>query len=194
MPLATISMSDPLRVDFSVSDADYLRYLAPPEPNNHPVHPASTKAVRPQLIHWNLLLADGSTYPLPGKFYALARSADPRTDTVQVELLYPNPQGRLRPGQYANIRADMESRQNVLLVPVSAIRVSQGTKIVSVVGSDHVVAERSIETEERSGSSYIVKKGLQAGDFVIIGGEQKVKPGERVNPQIVAPSIEGPSS
>lgn len=192
IPLATISMANPLRVDLSVSDADYLKYLAPRvsthrTPSAPRDLPPSTHTNNPRNIQWRLVLADGSTYPLPGKFYALARAANVQTDTVQVELLYANPDLQLRPGQYVTIHADVESRQSVLLVPVSSVRVAQGTKIVSVVGPNHVVSERSIETEARSGDAYIVKKGLSAGDIVIVGGEQKVKPGDKVHPQIAVP-------
>lgn len=193
-PLATISSADPLRVDFSVSDADYLKYLAPQTPSSLHNLPPTTRTNNPRSVQWKLILADGSAYPLPGKFYALSRAANLQTDTVQVELLYPNPRHQLRPGQYATIHADVESRQNVLLVPVSSVRVAQGTKIVSVVGPNNIVAEKTIETESRSGDAYIVKKGLSPGDIVIIGGEQKVKPGDKVKPQLTNLSAQDAAS
>ena len=177
-PLAIVSQSDPLRVTFSIPDADYLRYLAAGSD-------AGAGAVdRPDRPTWRLKLADGSTYPAAGRFYAIGRAANPQTDTMLVELLFPNPSGRLRPGQYAQIRADVELRRNVLLVPTSAVRVSQGTKVVSVVGSANAVAEKTITAEERSGDAYIVTEGLKAGEVVIVGGEQKVKPGDKVKPQL----------
>ena len=177
-PLATVSQSDPVRVGFSISDADYLRYLAPGQETGAGAPQAD--AERTGRIAWRLKLADGSTYDAPGRFYAIGRAANVQTDTVLVELLYPNPQGRLRPGQYVQVRADVEVRRGVLLVPVSSVRVSQGAKVVSVVGPSGEVGERSIETGDRSGDAYIVTGGLKAGDVVVVGGEQKVKPGDKV--------------
>lgn len=136
------------------------------------------------------MLADGTTYDKPGKFYAMSRAANLDTDTVGVILLYANAENRLRPGEYAKVRADVELRKNVLLIPVTCIRESQGSKTVSVIGPDNAASQRVIETEERSGNSYIVTKGLNPGDVVIVGGEQKVKPGDKLKPQMV-PQPEG---
>ncbi len=191
LPLATISQSNPVRVSFSLSDADYLKYLAPgrkaaavQDPQHH------SDANKTSDMQWKLMLADGTTYDKPGKFYAMSRAANLDTDTVGVMLLYPNAQNRLRPGEYAKVRADVELRKNVLLIPVTCIRESQGSKTVTVIGPNNTAAQRVVETEERSGNSYIVTKGLNAGDVVIVGGEQKVKPGDKLKPQMV-PQPEG---
>lgn len=194
LPLATISQSNPVRVSFSLPDADYLKYLAPGKDAaaaKNPKHKGDSNGSTD--MHWQLLLADGTVYDKPGKFFALSRAANLETDTVGVVLLYPNPDNRLRPGQYAKVRADVELRKNVLLVPVTCLRESQGAKTVSVLAPDDIAAQRVIETEERSGNSYIVTKGLNPGDLVIVGGEQKVKPGDKVKPQMMPQSADGPN-
>ena len=182
IPLATISQSDPIRVTFSVPDADYLRYLAPGGAGDGGANAGPVDRVA--RVDWQLKLADGSTYKAPGAFYAIGRAIDVETDTVLVELLFANHDGQLRPGQYAQVRANLALRRDVLLVPVSSVRISQGSKVVSVVGPGDVVAEKTIETEQRSGDAYVVTKGLAAGDVVIVGGEQKVRPGDKVKPSM----------
>ena len=174
-PLVTISQSDPVRVRVSISDADYLQYVAP-----------AARAPRGRSIDWKLLLADGSTYPLAGRMVTTSRAADPQTGTLELVLLFPNPGDRLRPGQYAKVSAELEQHDNVLVVPVTSVRISQGSKTVSVLDPNDVVEQRTIEAEERMGNSYVVTKGLNAGDKVIVGGEQKVKPGDHVRPQAAA--------
>lgn len=173
-PLATISQSDPVRVTFAISDADYLRYIA-------------TAAGRDgRRLQYSLQLADGSTYPLPGRFYAVDRPANVQTDTVSLMLLFPNPGNRLRPGQYAKVRVALEERKDALLLPVTSVRESQGAQTIWVVGPNNVATERTVRAEQRVGNTYVVSTGVAAGDVVIVGGEQKLRPGDAVKPQMVS--------
>lgn len=184
-PLATISQSDPIRVSFAISDADYLRFLAPRQSTRTGAGGTDTATATTNPVsamQWKLQLADGSTYDHPGRFYALGRAANPETDTVEVVLLYPNANDRLRPEQYAEVRADVEKQSNVLLVPVTAVRETQGAKTVWVVGPGGTAGERTIVAASRSGNAYIVTKGLQPGDAIVVSGEQKLRPGDRVKP------------
>jgi len=76
------------------------------------------------------------------------------------------------------------------LVPQRAVMEQQGTQIVFVVGDDDVVALRTIEAPERHGDSFVVARGLQAGERVIVEGQLKARPGSPVRPMAQAVSAE----
>lgn len=190
-PLATISQSDPMRVTFAISDADYLRYMAPRQRRRTAAGGGTDTIKSVSATHWKLVLADGSTYDRPGRFYALSRAANPETDTVEVVLLYANPGDRLRPEQYASVQADVERETNVLLVPVSAVRETQGTKTVWVVSPGETATEEPIVATARSGNAYVVTGGLRAGDTIVVGGEQKLRPGDKLKPVQISPAQAG---
>ncbi len=190
----TISQSEPMRVPFAVSDADHLRYIAPEQQASSRSHgrgvsnqlQGSAAANPARDMHFKLELADGSTYNQSGRFYAVGRVADPETDTVQIVLLYPNPDNRLRPGEYVKVRANVELRKDVLLLPSSAVRQLQGSKLVWLVGPDHEVRQREIQAEQGVGNAYLVTAGLKPGDLVVVGGEQKLRPGDTVKPHFTS--------
>lgn len=201
-PLVTISQSEPMRVTFSVSDADYLRYIAPEQHassrghgSDGPTQLQGPRAPNPAKdIRFELRLADGSTYDRKGQFYAVGRAADPDTDTLQIVLLYANPNNRLRPGQYVKVRANVELRKNVLLLPSGAVQQLQGSRLVWLLGPDNTVRQREIKAEQGVGNAYLVTSGLKPGDLVVVGGEQKLRPGDKVKPHFTSAEKLGESS
>ncbi len=188
-PLITISQSDPMRARFAVSDSDYLRYIAPQSnaPDQRPSSASHSHAVPNPVtdMQFHLLLADGTAYSSTGRFYAVSRAADPQTDTIELTVLYANSDNRLRPGEYAKVRADVELRRNALLVPVNSVHETQGVRLVWIVDPQNKAVERKIEAQQRLEGSYLVTDGLQAGEKVIVGGEQKLRPGDEVSPNVV---------
>lgn len=178
-PLATISSSDPMLVSFAVGDAEYLQYFAA-----HNGHSSADGA------DYELLLADGSRYPHTGRFRHVSRALNQETDTLTIVLSFPNPNHVLRPGQYARVRADLERQPNTLLVPVVAVQTVQGTESVLLVDRDNKVKQRTITTSSRQGENYVVSAGLKPGDRVIVQGQHKVRPGDKVD-VLSAPVKEG---
>lgn len=176
-PLATVSSSDPMLVSFAVGDAEYLKYFVPQ--NGQPPHPGT--------VDYDLLLADGQKYSYPGKFMHVSRSINEQTDTLTIVLQFPNPHHVLRPGEYAQVLADLEQRPNTLMVPVVAVQTLQGTESVLLVDGKDKVVQRTITTSSRQGENYVVSGGLKPGDRVIVKGQQKVEPGDTVKPHVVAP-------
>jgi membrane fusion protein (multidrug efflux system) len=171
--LATVSSADPLYVNFSISETDYLsiakRLRSQPQPE-----------VRKGIFE--LLLADNSIYPRKGDFGLVERALDTRTGTLTLRTVFPNPEGLLRPGQFGRIRVVMEERPNAILVPQRAVQEIQGAKSVLVVGADNMVALRTIMPAESVGEFLIVRDGVKPGDRVIVEGIQKARPGSKVNP------------
>lgn len=169
--LATVSASDPLLVDFSVSEIEYLKLTDP-----------QTAGQRAGDLRFDLLLSDESTHPYQGTFKVLDRTVDPTTGTLKVEAVFPNPGGYLRPGQFARLRVAVAEKENAILVPQRAIQEMQGAKTVLVVDEQNMVSVRSIKLGDKADKDIIVLEGLNPGDRVIVEGMQKVRPGSQVNP------------
>jgi membrane fusion protein (multidrug efflux system) len=84
------------------------------------------------------------------------------------------------------VRCQLDVARDALLVPQRAVRELQGSYHVLVVGADGTVGQRLVTTAERVGSLWRIASGLQAGELVLVDGLQKVRPGMKVAPQVVA--------
>jgi membrane fusion protein (multidrug efflux system) len=138
-----------------------------------------------------LVLANGKEYSHPGKIAFTDNEADPQTGTVAVYADFPNPEGLLLPQSFVNVNIRPTKPQEAVLAPIAAIQTDQSGSYVLVVGPDHKVEQRPIQLGRQIGQEYIVSKGLNAGENVIVQGVQKVHPGEAVNPQVAPPEPAG---
>jgi len=175
--LATVSASDPLLVNFNVSEIEYLK-LTDPETVGH----------RTGELRFDLLLSDESVHPHQGTFRVLDRVVDPQTGTMKVEASFPNPGSYLRPGQFARVRVAVAEKENAILVPQRAVQELQGAKTVMVVDQENKVVVRTIKLGDKVEKDVVVLDGLNAGERVIVEGMQKVRPGTQVNPQVAGVS------
>ena len=178
--LTTVSQLDPIKVQFPISEQEYLMFARRFASQGGP-----REARRDTL---ELILADSTTYEHRGTVVIVGREVDPRTGTIAVEGRFQNPGNLLRPGQFAKVRAVLRTAENALLVPQRAVRDLQGQPQVAVVGADDKVELRTVELGERSGSLWIVAKGLKPGERVVVEGLQKVRSGIRVAVQ--RPSVD----
>jgi membrane fusion protein (multidrug efflux system) len=175
--LATVSASDPLLVDFSVSEIEYLK-LTDPE----------TAGKRAGEMSFDLVLSDESLHPYHGNFRVLDRSVDPQTGTMKAQATFPNPGSYLKPGQFARLRVAVAERENAIVIPQRAIQELQGAKTVMVVDAENKVSLRTIKVGEKADKDVVVLEGLSGGERVIVEGMQKVRPGGQVNPSSGNPS------
>jgi len=173
--LATVSASDPLMVDFNLSEIEYLKLTEP-----------GTVGKRAGSLRFQLILSDDSVHQQPGSFRVVDRTVDPQTGTMKVECTFPNPGSYLRPGQFARVRVAVSEQENAILVPERAIQELQGAKTVLVVDSENKASVRTITVGDRSDKYLIVLGGLTAGERVIVEGMQKVRPGSEVNPTSIS--------
>ncbi len=174
--LTTISTIDPIKAYFSISEQSYIAY-------RRQYTNTAERATHEQGLELQLILADGTTYALPGKFYFAGREVNMTTGTLLVAGLFPNPDGVLRPGQFARVRAKTEIRTGALMVPQRAVSELQGSYQVAIVDSKTNVHIQPVTVGAQVGSNWLIEKGLQAGDRVIAEGVMKVKEGLPVNPQ-----------
>jgi len=169
--LATVSLANPVLVDFNLSEVEYLKLVSRDNPG-----------ARAHSVRFQLILSDDSVHPEPGTFKVLDRTVDPATGTMKVQASFPNPGSYLRPGQFARVRVAVSEVDNAILVPQKAIQELQGAKTVMVVDAQNKVQIRTLRLGEKAENYYIVLDGLKAGERVIVEGMQKARPGSEVKP------------
>lgn len=174
--LTTVSQVDPIKAYFPISEQEYLQ-IAPRI--NDGRGGRSPWAAGGGL---SLVLADGTVYPHQGRFLAVDREIDPKTDTIRMSAAFPNPDRVLRPGQTGQVRADTSVKADALLVPQRAVAELQGSYQVRVVGPDNKIATRNVTPGQRVGSRWIIDQGLAPGSRVVVEGAP-AKDGTVVNPQ-----------
>jgi RND family efflux transporter MFP subunit len=177
-PLSTVSMLDPIRDYFTVSEQQYLAL--------------QKRFSDSEKDHWKLqlILADGTTYPQEGQFYFADRQVNPNTGAIQLAALFPNPGNVLRPGQYGKVRAIVRVQQNALLIPQAAVNEQQGSYLVAVVDKDKRVSMRPVQVGQRMDTMWVIDGGLKPGDRVIVEGQQNLKPGMTVQTKPFKSNVE----
>jgi len=166
--LTTVSTVNPIKVYVPLSEQEYMRFSREAEAKGN----SESKGHNLELI-----LADGSVFPHKGRVFFADRQVDEGTGTIKLATLFPNPGNLLRPGQFAKVRALIETQKGALLVPQRAVNELQGRFQVAVVDPDNQVDLRWVTVGERDGSLWVIDEGLKPGERVIVEGVQKVKAG-----------------
>jgi len=169
--LATVSQIDPIYATMAISEAEFLNLQAARRRRGESNYPIE------------LILANDEIHPHKGKFVTAERAVAVETGTLQLVSVFPNPDGVLRDGQFGRIRATVALLKGALICPQRSVTEVQSAKAVLVVGKDNVVALRTVQLGVRYKEYYVVLKGLEAGDRVIVEGLQKARPGMKVNPK-----------
>jgi membrane fusion protein, multidrug efflux system len=172
--LTVVSALDPVRFDFTISEADYLAYARATK-----AQAGKRGGPGPEL---ELVLADGSVHSEKGRVTVVGRGVDAQTGTLPLQATFANPGGLLRPGQFGRVRLPVTTQKNAIVIPQRAVQELQGTYNVFVVGTDSVAQIRAIKTGNRVGSDWVVTDGLEPADRIVVEGIQKVKDGAKVRP------------
>jgi membrane fusion protein, multidrug efflux system len=171
--LTRISRIDPIHVRFTFPERDYLAYARK--------RGSAANAGSDSTTVFELVMADGSQHPSPGKLVFVDRNVDAQTGTIMAEAAFANPGNLLRPGQYARVRATVEQRAGAILVPQRAVKETQGIYSVMVLGPGDELEERIVKATERVGPLWVIESGLKSGDRVVVEGLQKVRPKMKVH-------------
>ena len=177
--LTTVAQIDPIYVQFSASEQEYLKWRS------------THRGPATQVPGFEVILADGSTYPHQGTADILGLEVDTTTGTIPIRVAFPNPGNLLRPGQFGKVRFAIAHLQGALLVPQRAVQDLQGLYQIGVVGSDDVVTVQNVQVGERVGGMWVIDKGLKPDERVIVEGLEKVRSGEKVAPTVVQAELPG---
>ena len=173
-PLMTMSTVDPIKAYLKISEQDYLKFARRVE---------QARSVAGEMAPpVEIILADGTLYPHPGKFSAVDREVDQQTGTIRLAALFPNPNNILRPGGFVRVRVTIRNIPGALLVPQRAVNELQTSDEVAVVEGENKVKIRPVKVGERVGMLWVIEEGIKPGDRVIVEGAQKVRDGQLVKP------------
>ncbi|KAB8307682.1 efflux RND transporter periplasmic adaptor subunit [Rahnella sp. Lac-M11] len=169
--LATVRNLDSMYVDLTRSSADLLSLRK------------RALATNSDTLNVTLTLEDGSVYPEKGRLELTEVAVDEATGSVTLRAVFPNPKHVLLPGMF--IRADVDEGvvENAILAPQQGItRDAKGDATARVVTAENKVEQRDVVTGDASGTNWLILKGLQAGDRVLVEGSDKVSTGDTVKP------------
>jgi membrane fusion protein (multidrug efflux system) len=168
--LTSVSQVNPIKAYFPISEQEYMHFAERINTHNQQEYPSDAPP-------FDLILADGSTYPQKGRLLLTDRQVDVTTGSIRIVCAFSNPKNILRPGQFGRVRAAGDVRPNALLVPQRAVSELQGSYQVFVVGTDGKANVRPVTVGERVGTMWIIQSGLKPGENVIVEGLQKVRDG-----------------
>lgn len=171
--MATISNTDPVFVEFSMAEPEYLKL-------------ANTAVDRGQaapLENLSIVLSDGTTYDLPGRIAEVNRALTANTGTLTIKALFDNPNRVLLPGMFAHVQATAGTRANALLIPQRAVTELMYKKFVYVIGADNKVEMREVTLGPRVGRLWMVESGLNGDETIVVEGTGKITAGALVNPE-----------
>jgi RND family efflux transporter MFP subunit len=174
--LATIESIDPIRFEFTLDEASYLRYG----------HFASDGAGAPNrglTLPVTLKLLDEPTFSHEGKLDFVDNAIDRSSSTIRARAVFANPDGSFTPGMFARVRMAAAPPKNELLVPDTAIGVEQVRKFVLVVDAENVARPKYVTVGSVVDGLRVVTEGLKPDDNVIINGLMRARPGAKVTPQ-----------
>jgi membrane fusion protein, multidrug efflux system len=174
--LATIEQIDTLYANFSQTNTELLQLQKQLK---------SGSAKRSDSTKVEIVLEDGSSYPLAGKLLFSVLAVDPDTGAVNLRAEIPNPKKELLPGMFVRVRFPQSILDNVILVPQRAVQANTQGQFVLVVDGEGKVSARPIKTIGMSGANWIVNDGLASGDKIVVNGLQKAKPGSAVKPNVL---------
>lgn len=164
--MATISSIDPVFVQFSMNENEYLQLA-----NNNGGLPNS----------WGnslkLVLSNGTEYSATGQVEQVDRGINQNTGTITIKASFANAQQLLVPGMFARVIAAGEVHKGALLVPQRAVQELLGKNFITVVGEGDKAESRAVTMGAKVGNLWIVEAGLQPGDRVVVEGTNKVQPG-----------------
>jgi multidrug efflux system membrane fusion protein len=165
--LTTVVSDTPIYAAFNADEQTFLKYAANERGKQSPVY-------------MGLMTEEG--YPHIGKLAFIDNALDAKSGTINGRAIFANADGRFTPGLFARIRMVSAEPQTVALAPDRAVATDLGKRYVVVVSAANKAEYRPVEIGPLAGNLRIIRQGLKPGDRVIVGGLQKVKPGDTVAP------------
>jgi membrane fusion protein, multidrug efflux system len=175
--LATIQSTDPMRFEFTLDEASYLRYLrlaktAPDLANDGGEMPVKLK------------LLDEKTFTHAGRMDFVDNAIDRSTGTIRGRAVLANPDGTFTPGMFARIQVAAGPAEEALLLPDVAVGTEQVRKYVLVVDEEDVTRTKYVTLGPMVDGLRVIASGIGAEDRVIVNGLMRTRPGMKVAPQM----------
>ena len=173
--LTSVSQLDPIKVYFSISDAEYLALT------DRADTAGSNLLGKKSELPLTLILTDGKVWPHKGHIVFVDRQMNQQTGAIRIAASFPNPGNVLRPGQFGRVTAETEIRQDAILVPQLAVQELQGTKQIYIAGPDDKAHIVNVTLGPQVGNDWIITSGLRADQRAITSNVQKLRDGAPVS-------------
>jgi RND family efflux transporter MFP subunit len=174
--LTTINAVDPIYFNFDASEGLYLKTQRERGLSRAP----ADVQVR---------LQDEAEYRWNGKLDFTDNGLDPRSGTIRVRAVVPNPNGFLTPGMFGNMRLANAGKVRALLVPDEAVQSDQARKVVLAVAQDGTVGAKPVQLGPVVNGLRVIRSGLSPNDRVVVSNYQAAVAGAKVDakPGRIAP-------
>jgi len=187
-PLAIVQQIDPIYVNFTQSAAEVMRLRSALQMGKL----QSTTASKASAVQ--LVLEDGSSYPLTGQLLFSDLTVDASTGQVTLRAKFPNPKGLLLPGMFVRVKTQQATVTEAILLPQQAVLRSSESDTVKVVAADGKVSNRKVKVQGSREGQWIILEGLKEGEMVVTEGFQKMKGDAPVKPVPWKPAPTAPQA
>ncbi|HEX5806656.1 MAG TPA: efflux RND transporter periplasmic adaptor subunit [Macromonas sp.] len=166
--LAVVQQIDPLYVNFTQPASEVMKLT-------RAIQVGKYKSAGKGAAKVHVLLDDGTEHPQTGKLLFGDLTVDSTTGQVTFRAEVPNPGGKLLPGLYVRVRLEQAQVNDAITLPQQAVARGPSGDSVMVVGPDGKVTPRPVEVGGQQGGRWVVIKGLQSGEQVMVDGFQKLR-------------------
>lgn len=174
--LTTIVRQDPIYIYFDVSENNALKYQRMSQAAGKGTNGMIGSAV-------GVGLQDETGFPHNAKLDFLENRLDQGTGTLRARAILANGDRLFSPGMFARVRLQGSPEYSALLLPDEAIGTDQATRFVYIVGSDDIPVRKTVELGPLDSGLRVIRKGLEADDWVILRGQQRVRAGQKIIPR-----------
>ena len=165
--LTTIVSVDPIHFTFEGSEALYLK---------------QRRAGQAKGSEVRIRLEDEPDYRWRGRLDFVDNAITSGTGVIRGRAVVPNPGGFLTPGMFGHMQLQESAPYRGLLVPDTAVATQGAKRILYVAAPDGTVSTRTVELGPLTGGLRVIRTGLAPDDLVIIDGQQRARPGQKVKP------------
>jgi membrane fusion protein, multidrug efflux system len=178
--LTYVAQLDPIWVNFSISENEFLRY-------RDEVQKEQLRLPKDNAFDIEVVLADGSVYPQRGHIGFADSSFSKETGTFLVRSVLANPKIQLRPGQFVKVNMLGAIRPNSIVIPQRAVQQGAKSHFVWVVGKDSKAEQRPVSPGTWNGDDWFILDGLKSGEQIVVDGAIRVSPGATLKTTPYAP-------
>jgi multidrug efflux system membrane fusion protein len=164
-PIVTITQIQPISVVFTLPQKDV---------------PAVQAAMANGKLTTIAYGQDDRTKLGDGTLLLVNNTINQSSGTVQLKATFPNENRALWPGEFVNVRLNVQLIRHAVSVPLSALQQGQSGSVVYVVQADDTVQSRRVTVAETLNGRALIKQGLQAGDMVVTAGQYRLSNGTRI--------------
>lgn len=181
IPLTLLSDIGEVHAYFSIGESDFIAFRERYAGNS------ITDKIK-NLPPVSLVLADNSVYEQKGKIDMVDGQFDKSTGAITLRANFPNAKGLLRSGNTGRVRLGI-THDNAIVIPQSATVEVQDKIFVYAVSKDNKVSKVPVNILGKSGTDYLVKDGLKAGDRIVFKGFESLQDGAVIVPEKMAGEI-----